>query len=871
MAITARIRFGALPSSLVPSRARDTEFSTWCDFRDTLTQALVDVSGVTCRVWLPGGSLLDPALTPVEVTEGTWRLDLDPALSGLYKIEFACTTPSEGSDARSVLVTATEPDEGPPPDLTYPEVQTLVARAEAAAADAEAAAGTAAADVAAEVAADAARAEAAQLAAESAVSTGTGPLYATSVVAATLDGNGRATNYTCVLPRTIQTGSVVKIAFPTTSGTPGVTIRPTVSGVLQPFYGLRQNSGSQILDGFFASGVTYSFVYDGTVMRAESRAISTEIVQPTGHQMNYRAPGDANARHRDWPLDDGRRFWYSGDGTVAPTVRFGILADGSVRAYSGMRIDGTATVGTARILTENDAGAPLTSANIKHIVGAPSRMNNRTSPQRTSVAAYYQVGGIDQHRDIIYANGAMINFVHAPKGATFNLIPASAGAVCHLYTGEGDWSGNGSTAATLTANSWVNDGSKMLTGSAGAWIRVRRGNNTFLAIADSGTVGTASGAVMPAADLVLGVGPQSWGVDLQMNGAADAVDQLGLLGLGTKFHSVPTAAVGASSLLYFADKATLSYWNAETDTPTQRLDDMIAAIQADRTTRTALQGSTAPAMSVMVWYEGLNLMGFWGPQSTHPYNCPQAYTASMVKVFQYINAQLGYNLTYIVIPLTSQKLGTFAESLWHAVRMAQLRAPAAGAAASPSVDIIVAPEVYGDPRSGDEEAESGERHYDFPAQGVQMRRIIDAWANHIHAQTNHLGTFVRPTDPVVTADGGAGVIWDVVLNYGDGRAFSSAPVPHLAGFRLLPAATGNIDVDDFATPLTIASVSWAGAGGAPLIALRVTLASAYTAGTPRPSVLWGAAPATDDLDTLIYTLSPVNAKRVYLRQFLSGG
>ena len=51
----------------------------------------------------------------------------------------------------------------------------------------------------------------------------------------------------------------------------------------------------------------------------------------------------------------------------------------------------------------------------------------------------------------------------------------------------------------------------------------------------------------------------------------------------------------------------------------------------------------------------------------------------------------------------------------------------------------------------------------------------------------------------------------------------------------------------------------------------VTLSEAYTGGTPRPCVLYGSASATDDLGTLIYTLHPETAKRMYLRQYLSGG
>lgn len=876
MATTARGRFGAAPSSRMPRYTRGETVEVWFDFVDE-NGAPVDVAGVTCVVWWPGGAERTPALTPVEETAGTWRVDIPATLySGLWKVAVSAASPDVSTDTKWFRVTAPEPDEGPPPEPSWTaiaeEVEAIRRDAEAAVVEAQAA------QVAAEAAL--ALAQAAQAAAESAVSTGTGPLYATSVVAATLDGNGRCTNYTCVLPRTLQAGSVVKIKLPTRSGTPGVTIRPTVNSVLQSFYALREPDGTQIVDGYLPPDVMLSFVYNGTVLCYEGPEIAEEIVRPTGYQRNYRAPGDAHPRHRDYPLADGRRFWYTGDGTDDPEIRLGILEDGSVRAYAGFRVDGPATVGTARILTDNDAGSPLTAPNIKHIVGAPSRMNNRTAPQRVSVGAggYIQPGGLEQHAPVIYGNGAWIDFQHMPKGGEIVVMPASSGAVPYLYTGEGEWGGNGVDAATLTPNSWVNTGTKLLVGSAGAWLTVKRNSGGgFLARVDNagGSVADGTGATMPAHDLVVGWLNQSWIVDIMQNGGRGARERLAAMGLPTNYYSVDSAPVGGSSLLYFAEKSTLFLWDQRTDTPGRRLLDIVAASQADQASRTALRGSAATAISVMVMAEGLNGMGYFGPSSTHPDNCPQKVTASIVKMCQYIDAQLGANLLYIIVPLTSQKEGTFPPAGmlngWHAMRMAQLRAPAAGAAASPPVNIIIAPEIYGDPRSGDEEAESGERHYDFPAHAVQMGRVIDAWANEVEGEEQDLGPVTRPTDPVVTADGGAGVVWDVILDYGEGRTFSNQAVPHLGGFRMLPEATGDIDDDDFATPLEIASVEWAGAGGAPLIALRVTLAEAYTAGTPRPSVLWGAASQTDDLGTLVYTVQPSSAKRMYWRQFLSGG
>jgi len=606
------------------------------------------------------------------------------------------------------------------------------------------------------------------------------------------------------------------------------------------------------------------------------------VVRTTFLRETVRAPGDAHPRHRVDRLIDGRILFYTGDGTAAPTLRFGTDAENRLRAYGDLRVDGAALSGASdRFLTESVP--PFTYRNTKRLIGPVSRWNARTSPQRVSVPAngYLQVSGIHQHADIIAGNGAWIDCIHMPKGATVNIIPQSSSAVYHLYTGEGEWSGSGSSPATLTPNSWANTGGKLLTTSAGAWVRVRRGNNSFLAVADSGSVvaaipvGEPGGVAMPAADLVVGFGPQSWGVDLRMQAAAAWAAAAAALGLPSKVYSPDTANVGASSLLYFAAKSTLYYWNPDGDTPGQRLTDMIEAIKADRTARTALQGSTAPAMTDFVWFEGLNLMGLWGPSGDFPLNNPAVYTASFVKLCQHMDAELGYPLRHWIIPLTSQKFGTFPiagsgmPNGWHAVRMAQARCPAAGADASPAVAIHLAPEVYGDPRSQDDEGEEGERHYDYPVQELQAIRLCQAHANVVHGQTNHLGPGVVS---VSTADAGAGIVWDVLIDYGNGRAFNSATRPQDAGFALLPAATGDIDVDDFATPLTIASTRWA--GGIPettTVTLRVTLAAAYLAGTPRASVLWGAAEATDELSSVIFTVDPVTGRRAYLRTHLSGG
>jgi hypothetical protein len=165
--VSATLRFGARPSSRVPIYTRGDSVSVWADFRDVLTGALVDVSGVAARVWLPGGALLDPPLTPVEEAAGTWRVDVTPDYSGTWRVELSCTTPDAAVDVRSLSIVAPEPDGSEPIAPTVADVDALVVRIEAAADSATADAAAADADRIA-AAASAAAAQAARVAAEAA-------------------------------------------------------------------------------------------------------------------------------------------------------------------------------------------------------------------------------------------------------------------------------------------------------------------------------------------------------------------------------------------------------------------------------------------------------------------------------------------------------------------------------------------------------------------------------------------------------------------------------------------------------------------------------------------------------------------------------
>lgn len=863
--VVCTIRLGAAFSNVVPAVWRDESSTFTAEFRDRATGDLLDATDVTARLWYPSGAEAD-APTTAESAAGIWTASITPIYEGLHRVEFSGAYGADTATAAfSFQVKATEPDDGPPPDPSYIEAAALMQRAEA----------------------GATRAETAQAAAEAAASSSLGPMTVTTV-GGSVDGSGNCLIYTGTLTSAPTLGAQAHIT-PHAPNAAGPRLRPTVASVLQSQVSIRDASAGALGAGALQTGRTYLLWYDGTYWRVLAEVGNTRRVKATALSDIYAAPGDEDGygRLKLSMGEDGTLLVQTGDGTAATgwRSRFGYY-DGAFRIYDPAAYLGPAALGEdARILT--DHYPPLTYRTAKNLRQQPWRNNARTSVQRLILTepVVYQPGGLDtaDKRYIIVsqaASGSFIDLVHMPYASEVVVI-CQGTAVAHLYTGEGSWSGNGSTAASLTAHSWVNTGTKILTTSAGAWVSIMRDVYEFHAAARDGSVADGTGATLPGQDLVVGAGPQSWARDWMLNAAAGVVARLAALGLGTSYCAPDTANVGASTLLYFAAKASLFHWDQRTDVPGRRLLDIIAAIQADRTARTAMQGSTAPAMSDFIWYFGLNDLGEFGPSSTHPANCPAVWTASFVKMCQYMHAQLGYSMRHWIMPLTSQKFGTFGTSdaagtdademaCWHAMRMAHLRCPDAGAAASPAVTIRMIPEGYGDPRSDDDEAEEGERHYDHPVHALQADRWTQAYANEAHGQSNFTGPFIPDASPVASADSGAGIEWDVTIDYGVGRAINQATRPEAAGFRLLPEATGDSDTDDWATPLDILATRWV-AGTGTTIKLRCTLAEPYLAGTPRPSVLWGAAEATEQIDCLIFATDPVSGKRYYLRQYLSGG
>lgn len=129
MALTARIRFGDRANGAVPRYDLGETVEVWCDFRDE-DGALVDASGVLVAVWYPGGAEVSPALTPVEETAGTWRVDIPAELyAGLWRVRFTSAAPSVASDSAWFSVRSATPPEAVPPGLDYPSLEELLATA----------------------------------------------------------------------------------------------------------------------------------------------------------------------------------------------------------------------------------------------------------------------------------------------------------------------------------------------------------------------------------------------------------------------------------------------------------------------------------------------------------------------------------------------------------------------------------------------------------------------------------------------------------------------------------------------------------------------------------------------------------------------
>ncbi len=114
-AVSARMRFGERATSRIPRYWHGDTVVVWCDFFLTNAPGTpADAGTVTAHVYLPGGTLLEPAIDPVEESTGVWYVVIPADYAGTYQVEMACKTPDIGKDARSFVVVEREAGSAPP-------------------------------------------------------------------------------------------------------------------------------------------------------------------------------------------------------------------------------------------------------------------------------------------------------------------------------------------------------------------------------------------------------------------------------------------------------------------------------------------------------------------------------------------------------------------------------------------------------------------------------------------------------------------------------------------------------------------------------------------------------------------------------------
>lgn len=122
MSLLVDIRFDAQPSNRVERLWRGADVIARGHFRSATTGEYVAVSGVTARAWIPGGALLDPAPGVVQISDGIWELTIEDTAaiwSGDWRMEIACTGPSNAVAVRDFTMVSVEPDVGDRPDPTW--------------------------------------------------------------------------------------------------------------------------------------------------------------------------------------------------------------------------------------------------------------------------------------------------------------------------------------------------------------------------------------------------------------------------------------------------------------------------------------------------------------------------------------------------------------------------------------------------------------------------------------------------------------------------------------------------------------------------------------------------------------------------------
>jgi hypothetical protein len=244
---------------------------------------------------------------------------------------------------------------------------------------------------------------------------------------------------------------------------------------------------------------------------------------------------------------------------------------------------------------------------------------------------------------------------------------------------------------------------------------------------------------------------------------------------------VQNTAFGASALLKGAPTDVSNYWwDQSVSAPGPNAVAFVSAVAA-----TSLWG---PALSDVAVMYGLNDMTIFTSSGTT--STPEVWTASQVALQQYIRSALGLpNLRFWICPLPSQRLGTFAENKWYAMRNAQL----AVISADPAGLTFRGPDYYDYPCPY-VPVEPEDRHHAYVYQADHGARLASVIMNYVVSASVYTGPVI------VSASRIAPKTFRITFDRRGGTAFNRPSVPVAA--RII--ANG----DYFSTPLTVEPGSW---------------------------------------------------------------
>lgn len=361
--VVCRIRLGSAFSSAVPSVWRDEASTFTAEFRDRTTDALVDVSGVTARLWYPSGAEVSPAPTPTESEAGIWTVAPTPDYEGVWTLSFTATSPEAATASYYFRVKATEPDEGPPPEPSYIEAVSLMERAE--------------------TAADAAEAAAAE--AENAVSAGLGPVVTSSV-------SGTTTAYTATASADNASGR--SYWFRPNATNEGSATLAINGGTARS---LRTETGTVLTAGMLRSDTEYLIRFDGTVFRVLGMRLAQRF-QSRVNLVGTTATLDGQATGAEGTIVSRITGMAGGDVILqvnngAGGLQTALLAYGSVSAASASKTTGTVLIsGDLQVAGDIVSTATFTGAPVfEGGVNMDHRLNLRGAT--ATVDGYTTAGG----------------------------------------------------------------------------------------------------------------------------------------------------------------------------------------------------------------------------------------------------------------------------------------------------------------------------------------------------------------------------------------------------------------------------------------------------------------------------------------------